>query len=61
MSKELGEDFLYFDPTRDLWKDLEQRFRESNGPLLYQIKRNLSLLTQEDANVMQYYTKIKRL
>lgn len=60
ISRDICEDFLYFEIVRELWKELEQRFGESNGPLLYQIKRNISLLSQGDLTLMQCYAKMKR-
>lgn len=61
MTKELSVDFLYVETARELWEELEHRFGESNGPILYQMKRNISLLTQGDLSLAQYHTKLKRL
>lgn len=61
MPKELSEDFLYDESSRELWKELEQRFGQSNGPLLYQLERNINLTMQNDMSIMEYYIKMKRL
>jgi len=38
-----------------------ERFGQNNGPLLYQIQREISELCQGNDNVAVYYTKLKRL
>ncbi|XP_031287087.1 uncharacterized protein LOC116145785 [Pistacia vera] len=60
-SKEIVEAFLYTTSARELWKELEERFGERNGPLLYQIQREISSLAQGNMPVVQYYTKFKKL
>lgn len=37
ISKEIVEAFLYTTSTRELRKELKERFGESNGPLLYKL------------------------
>ena len=61
ISKEIIEDFLHTTSARELWKELEERFGESNGLLLYQVQRELSFISQGSMNVVQYYTKLKKL
>lgn len=52
MTKQFSEAFLYAEIEQALWKELEERFGGSNGPRLYQIKREISLLTQGNSSVM---------
>ncbi|KAL2237703.1 uncharacterized protein LOC110011372 [Sesamum indicum] len=61
ITKEITEDFLYADSARDLWVELEMRFGESNGPLLYQIQRDITSISQKNMNVAVYFTRLKRL
>ena len=61
ISKEIIEDFLHTTSARELWKELEERFGESNGLLLYQVQRELSFISQGSMYVVQYYTKLKKL
>ena len=61
ISKEIIEDFLHTTSARELWKELEERFGESNGLLLYQVQRELSFISQGSMHVVQYYTKLKKL
>ncbi|KAJ0024487.1 hypothetical protein Pint_09321 [Pistacia integerrima] len=61
ISREIVEAFLYTTSAKDLWKELEKRFDECNGPLLYQIQRDISSISQGNMPVVQYYTKLKKL
>ncbi|KAK4386184.1 hypothetical protein Sango_2489000 [Sesamum angolense] len=61
ISKDIAEAFLYATSARDLWLELESRFGESNGPLLYQIQREIASISQENMSVAVYFTKLKKL
>ncbi|KAL5796664.1 hypothetical protein ACOSQ2_001484 [Xanthoceras sorbifolium] len=60
-SKDIVEAFLYASTAKELWCELEERYEESNGLLLYQIQREISSITQGSMSVTQYYNKLKRL
>ncbi|KAK9104685.1 hypothetical protein Scep_021529 [Stephania cephalantha] len=61
ISKEIVEAFLYTSSSFDLWNELKERCRECNGPLFYQLKRDISSISQGDFSVSQYYTKLNKL
>lgn len=61
MSKELLDAFLYVTNFRELWIEIEERFVESNGPMLYQIKREINVFSQGNMPVSLYFTKLKML
>ncbi|XP_021671753.2 uncharacterized protein LOC110658442 [Hevea brasiliensis] len=61
LSKELVDAFIYAPSSKDLWEEIKERFGESNGPLLYKLKREISDLTQANVLVMVYFTKLKKL
>ena len=61
MMPELSEAFLYVNSARELWDELTERFGESNGPLLYQLEKEITELYQGSDSVAVYYTKLKRL
>ncbi|KAL2238289.1 UNVERIFIED_CONTAM: hypothetical protein Sindi_1020600 [Sesamum indicum] len=61
ISKNIVEAFLYTTSARDLWLELESRFGESNGPLLYQIQIEIGPISQNNNSVAIYYTNLKRL
>ena len=61
MFNDLAEAFLYVNSTTQLWTELTERFGQSNGPLLYQLEKDISKLYQGNDSVAVYYTKLKRL
>jgi len=61
MIPELAEALLYVDSARELWSELTERFGDSNGPLLYQLEKEISELCQGNDSVVVYYTKLKKL
>ncbi|KAL2226676.1 uncharacterized protein LOC110011893 [Sesamum indicum] len=61
MIKELAESFMYVGSSRELWIELEDRYGESNSPLIYQLQREIRQVTEGNMSVIEYYTKLKRL
>ncbi|KAJ8750937.1 hypothetical protein K2173_016118 [Erythroxylum novogranatense] len=61
MSKDIVEAFIYTNSARELWSELEERFGENNGPLLYHIQRQISVATQGNQSVAKYFTSLKKL
>ncbi|KAL2238132.1 UNVERIFIED_CONTAM: hypothetical protein Sindi_1004900, partial [Sesamum indicum] len=61
ISKDIVNAYLYTSSARALWLELEARYGESNGPLLYQIQREINSMTQGNMSVATYYTKLKQL
>ncbi|KAK4399874.1 hypothetical protein Sango_1093500 [Sesamum angolense] len=54
ISKEIVNAYLYASSARNLWLQLEARYGESNGPLLYQLQREINSMTQEASQLMQF-------
>jgi len=42
MVPDLSEAFLYVNSAKELWDDLSERFGGSNGPLLYQLEKDIA-------------------
>ncbi|XP_056698433.1 uncharacterized protein [Spinacia oleracea] len=61
MNHDLADDFGYIDNAADLWHELTERFGQSNGPLIYQLKKEIENLTQENMTIVSYYSKLKKL
>ncbi|KAL0342724.1 UNVERIFIED_CONTAM: Retrovirus-related Pol polyprotein from transposon RE1 [Sesamum calycinum] len=57
ISKDIVEAFMYASSSRELWLELQRRYGRSNGPMLYQIQRELSTVSQGDLSVTAYLTK----
>ena len=60
ISKDIVDAFLYTNTAKELWDELGERFGECNGPLIYQIQREIASISQGTMSVAQYYTKIKK-
>ena len=60
ISKDIVDAFLYTNTTKELWDELGERFGECNGPLIYQIQREIASISQGTMSVSQYYTKLKK-
>ena len=52
---------MYINNDVDVWNDLHDRFYQSNGPRVFQIKQLLNSLAQGSDDVSCYYTKLKTL
>ncbi|KAL0433770.1 UNVERIFIED_CONTAM: hypothetical protein Slati_2711300 [Sesamum latifolium] len=61
ISKDIVNAYLYARTTRSLWLDLEARYGECDGPLLYKIQREMGSMTQGNLTVTAYYTNMKQL
>nr|GFA41845.1 hypothetical protein [Tanacetum cinerariifolium] len=61
MIVELSESFLYAQSARDLWKELEERYGQSNGPLIYHVERELSKVSQGNSNMTAHFNKLKKV
>ncbi|GKC94116.1 pyridoxal 5'-phosphate synthase-like subunit PDX1.2, partial [Tanacetum coccineum] len=60
MVAELSESFLYAQSASDLWKELEERYGQSNGPLIYHVERELSKVSQGNSSIATYFNKLKK-
>ena len=61
VSKEIADSIMYIDNGVDVWNDLHDRFHQSNGPRIFQIKQQLNGLSQGSNDVSSYFTKLKTL
>ncbi|GJX82366.1 RNA-directed DNA polymerase, eukaryota [Tanacetum coccineum] len=44
----------------ELWKEIAERYGHSNGPLIYQLERELSKITQGNLTIASYFNKLKK-
>ena len=61
ISKDILESFIFANSSRDLWLEIEARFGDCDGPMIYQIHREINDTLQGIMSVAQYYSKLKRL
>ena len=59
--KDIGQSILFFANARDVWVQLEQRFGEADGTKIFQIQRDLCVISQGYLSVTEYFTQIKKL
>ena len=60
MKEEVGNAFSLVESSKQLWDEIVERYSQSNAPLLYQLKRDLGKVEQEELSVSEYYGKMKR-
>lgn len=60
MQPELSYAFLYASSAKELWEELNERFGQTNGPLLFQIEKEIALIVQGNDSVVIYCTKLKK-
>lgn len=61
LSKEIAESVLYSYSAKQLWNDLEDRFGQANGVMLFQLQKELSAVVQGNSSISSYFTKMKSL
>ena len=61
LSKEIADSVEYVQDSAELWKELEDRYEQTNGAKLYQIQREINDLSQGSLDITGYYTKLKKL
>ncbi|KAL2232599.1 uncharacterized protein LOC105155500 [Sesamum indicum] len=61
ISKEIVGSFIYAKSARTLWLDLEERYGECNGPLLYQLQQEIVSLTQGNKSVVEYFSRLRMI
>ena len=59
ISKDLQPSVVYFKTAREVWVDLQFRFSQGNGPRIFELRKEVSSLAQEDMSINTYYTKFK--
>lgn len=61
VSKEISTSNMFAKMTCEIWNDLKERFEQSNGPRIFQIRKEVVNLIQNQDSVGVYFTKLKSL
>ncbi|XP_039130956.1 uncharacterized protein LOC120267384 [Dioscorea cayenensis subsp. rotundata] len=61
LTSDISGSVVYIKTAREMWLELEGRFGQLNGPLLYQLQKELSQVYQGYSSVTSYFTRIKSL
>ncbi|GJR76061.1 retrovirus-related pol polyprotein from transposon TNT 1-94 [Tanacetum coccineum] len=60
MVTELSVAFLYAQSAYELWNEIAEIYGQSNGPLIYQLERELSKITHGNLGIAAFFNKLKR-
>lgn len=58
ISKEIVASLVYTGNVKEIWDELKERYRQLNGPHVYQLRKDLVTTTQGNLSVEAYYAKI---
>jgi len=61
ISAEIANSVIFIDSAAAMWSDLQERFSQSNGPRIFQLRKKISVLAQGNNSVSAYYTQLKGL
>lgn len=61
ISKEIMDAFLFAPTSKVLWDSIQDRYGQQNGPLLYQLQRDISTISQGSSSIESYFTKLMKL
>ena len=59
LTKDLQSSAIYFKTARDVWLNLQHRYCQGNDPRIFELRKEVSSLAQEDLTINAYYTKFK--
>jgi len=61
LSREIAESVIYSQTAEDLWNELEQRYRQTDGAKMFQLQRELNNISQGTNDVAGYFNRLKKI
>lgn len=61
VTKEISGSIMFSDCAFYIWNDLRDRFQQSNGPRIFELRREFLNLSQSQTLIAAYFTKLKSL
>lgn len=61
LAKEISDSVEYVNDSVELWRELEDRYDQTNGEKLYQIQKEISDLSQGTLDIAVYYNRMNKL
>ncbi|CAN7045248.1 unnamed protein product [Brassica oleracea var. botrytis] len=61
VEKSIAKSIMYLDTARQMWLDIHDQFKQSDGPRNADIKQQIFAEVQGSQSVSDYYTKLKQL
>ncbi|XP_042969209.1 uncharacterized protein LOC122301926 [Carya illinoinensis] len=52
VSREIGASIICAQTAKDMWQEIKNRFTQGNGPRIFQLQKDLSMLTQENMSIL---------
>lgn len=59
VSKDISASILFVESASEIWSELQERFQQSNGPRIFQLRKELVMLQQGQDSINIYFTKLK--
>ncbi|KAL5831853.1 hypothetical protein ACOSQ4_017207 [Xanthoceras sorbifolium] len=59
--KDISASVIFTESAHEIWHDLNDRFQQCNGPRIFQLRRELMNLNQDQNPVSIYFTKLNTL
>lgn len=56
---DIRRSILYYQTAVEVWKELEERYTQSNAPRKFQVHKHIGSLTQGNLSIAAYYTELK--
>lgn len=61
VNKAIAKSIMYLETARQMWLDIHDQFKQSDGPRTSEIKQQIFSEVQGSQSVSEYYTKLKQL
>lgn len=61
VDKPIAKSIMYLTTARQMWEDIHDQFKQSDGPRTAEIKQQIYAEVQGSQSVSEYYTKLKQL
>lgn len=61
LDQDIARSVLYFLTAREIWMNMEERYSQASGILLFSLQQSLHDLKQSQNNISSLFTKIKML
>lgn len=61
VSKDILANIIFSERASEIWLDLKDRFQQSNGPRIFQLRQDLINLVQNQDSISIHFTKLKTL
>ena len=58
---EIAEGFMHIETSQEHWNEINERFGQTNGHLIYQLKCEFMNIEQDNFSVAAYYTWMKHI